>query len=150
MRCKAIGRDDIETDARQQRHAPRPGFGVPRREGLEDVDLPGDVEVGDAVAEAGVGERSRGRRERTGDAERGADALEPCVDAGRVGEIERPGGQAERPGDPFDLFEIAPRQDRARAPVERGPGDQPAGVAGRPVNQDGSAQVTIPGSVDGR
>ena len=148
MGRKAVAGDDIEADAGQQRHAPRLRLSVPRRERLEDVDFPGDVEIVNAIAEAGVGKRPRGRRERAGDTERCANAVEPRIKASRVGEVERPGGEAKRSGDGLDPLEVASRQDRARPPVHRGPRDQPAGVAGRPVDQDSSAHVNEPRGID--
>ena len=144
MRGKAVARDDIEADAGQQHHASRLGFGVARGEGLEDVDFPGDVEVMRAIAQTGVRHRSRGRRKRPGGAEHDGDILESRVNAGRVGKIERPGGEAERPGHAFDLLETASGQDRARACTARRLGDQLAGVAGRPVDQDGSGHGDWP------
>ena len=99
MRGEAVARHDVEADAGQERHASRLGFGVPRGEGLEDVDFPGDVEVVDAIAETGVGHRSRRRRKRTGDAEHDRNVLSAGVNAGRVGKIERPGGEPERLSD---------------------------------------------------
>ena len=144
VRRQAVARHDIEADARQQRDASRLGFGVPCGEGLEDLDFPGDVEVVNAIAETGVRHGSRGRRKRTGDAEHDGDVLQSRVNAGRVGKIERPGGEPERLGHAFDLLEIASSQDRARACVARRLGDQLAGVAGRPVDQDGSVQRDWP------
>ena len=91
MRGEAVARHDVEPHAGQERHALRLGFGVPRGEGLEDVDLAGDVEIVDAIAEADVRHRFRRRRERTGDGKPDGHVLDRRIDWVWIAKIEPAG-----------------------------------------------------------
>ena len=82
-------------------------FGVPRGEGLEDVNFAGDVEVVNAVAETGVHYRARRRRKRTGAHEHRRNILERSINPGRVAKIKRPSFKVERLCDRIDFTEIA-------------------------------------------
>jgi hypothetical protein len=58
MQRKTIARHHVEADPRQQRHTRRLRLVVAPGEGLEDVDLAGDVEVVGSGCEAGIGHRA--------------------------------------------------------------------------------------------
>src|SRR6516225_7045199 len=53
--CKAVGWHDVKADSGWQHNAACRSLGVPRGEGLEDVNFAGDVEVVNAIAETGIG-----------------------------------------------------------------------------------------------
>jgi hypothetical protein len=144
MSSETVARHDVEANAGQERHALRLGFGVPRGKGFEDVDFAGDVEVVDAIAKAGVRYRFRRRRERTGDAEHRGNVLDRRINSLWIVKVKRASGKPERFGDGFDLIEISSGEDRTCALARRHPCDQLAGVAGRAVDQDSSAQTSPP------
>ena len=132
MRCKAVAWRHVKADSGQQHNASCHSLGVPRGEGLEDVNFAGDVEIVNAIAETGIRHWPRRCRKRTGDAEHHGNVLDCGIKAGGVAKIKRPCFKAERPRDRIDFCEIAPGQDGARALVGRRFRDQLAGETGRP------------------
>jgi hypothetical protein len=142
FRCgrKAIARHDIEADVGQESHPSRLGFGVTRRQRLEDLNFPGDVEVVNAIAETRISNRPRRGAERARGAKQHRNVLDCSINAGGLAKIKRAGRETKGICDGFDFVEIPSCQDGACAPANRRLRDQLAGVAGRPVDQDGSAQ----------
>jgi hypothetical protein len=103
MRRKAITRHDVEANAGQKRYPSRLGFGIPRGQGLEDLNFPGDVEVVNTIAETRVRYRPRRRGERTGDAEQHRNVLDRRINMGRVAQIKRPCRETKRLRERFDF-----------------------------------------------
>ena len=104
MRGEAVARHDVEPDAGQERYVLRLRFSVPSGEGLEHIDFAGDVEVVDAIAEAGVSHRFRRRRERARDAKHDRDVLDLRINSVWIAKIERARHKPERFGDSLNLF----------------------------------------------
>ena len=135
MEREAIGRNDVEACARKQHDPSRLRFGVPGLKRLEDRDLAGDIEIGNARAEAGAGQRLGGIFERPRAVENRRCALQRLYD--RVGAAKTEGAAlgAELGRDPVEFGRIAAGEDGREAGDDGCPGDMPADESGRAVNE---------------
>jgi len=106
MGHEAVARHHVEADAGQEHDLSRFRFGVPRGEGLENINFAGDVEVVNTVAETGIRYRARRRRKRTGDIEHHRNAFDRSIHPSAIAEIKRSRVEAERPCDRIDFCVI--------------------------------------------
>ena len=128
-RRQTIGRHDIETGTRSDHDAGMPGLLVHAMAMFKHIDLAGDVEIVDMLAQAGVPQRLAGTGERAGAVEQDAHAIEIAIDFMGIVEFEHTPGQLERPGQLIEGITVAPGQHRLEAPSNGLGSNQLAGVA---------------------
>ncbi len=140
---ETVGRNDIETDSRQQgdpallRRFVQPG----RR--LDHVDLAGDVQVVPAGRDAGIDHRRRGLRERARTVEHRADIGQRLERfRGRAAaERKRTGFAAQLRSQPLDRFAIPAGQHRPQTQLNRPPRNEFPRIPIRAVEEESCCHI---------
>src|SRR6185503_94924 len=111
-RGETVGGHDVEAGAREERASTLARLGAAAEDGLEDLDLAGDVQVVLARHQASLDDRGAGGREGTRCEEHRRDALELPRDLIGRGEREDPPIEAEALSDGTHRLLATSREDR--------------------------------------
>ncbi len=132
-RRQAVGGHHVETGTRRNHDAGMPGLIVQAMAMRKHVDLAGDIQIVDTLAQAGGQQGLAGARKRPRAVEQDAHAFEVAIDLVGIIQLEHASRQLERCGEFVEGIAVAPGEDRLVPAARRFGSNETAGIAVRPV-----------------